>query len=129
MHLIVSPYPKHPQATIATSIPMAGMLRDSAVHMGIVISHLLPHLSRWRSIDILTDTWAPMYVALHQINTNITSFGTPLLESLTLMRCKDVVSYSPQFQPREMKDPVFLTFGADLLTQSRTPCSQSRPWG
>ena len=92
----------------------------SSVHMGIVISLLLPHLSRWRSIDILTDTWAPMYVALHQINTNITSFGAPLLESLTLMRCNDFVSYSHEFQPREMKDPVFLTFGADLSTQSRT---------
>lgn len=76
--------------------------------MRTVMSLLLPHLPRWRSLDVLTDSWAPMYVALQQMNPSITSAGAPLLESLTLMRCNDFVSYSPEFQPRALKGPAFL---------------------
>lgn len=85
-------------------------------HMASVISLLLPHISRWRSLHILTDSWAPMHSALLHINPCITSFGAPLLESLTLMRCNDFVSFSPEFQPRDMKSPAFLS--------SVTPSSQ-----
>ncbi|KAF9465970.1 hypothetical protein BDZ94DRAFT_1158972 [Collybia nuda] len=77
----------------------------SSDHMSTALSLLLPHLRRWRSIDILTDSWAPMYVALQQIHKPITTLGAPLLESLTLMRCNDFVSYSPTFQPHEMIGP------------------------
>lgn len=69
---------------------------------------LLPHLSRWRSIDILTDTWAPMHAALNMLNAPLTTLGAPLLESLTLMRCNDYISHSPHFQPQYMKTPFFL---------------------
>ncbi|KAF5370927.1 hypothetical protein D9615_009817 [Tricholomella constricta] len=80
----------------------------SSSHMKTAISHLLPHLSRWRCVSILTDSWAPMYVALQQIQPYITTLGAPRLESLTLMRCNDFVSYSNTFQPQNMKDPAFL---------------------
>ncbi|KAK1227095.1 hypothetical protein PQX77_009928 [Marasmius sp. AFHP31] len=76
--------------------------------MSAVVSLLLPHISRWRSIDILTDTWAPMYAALNMLNESLTTLGAPLLESLTLMRCNDYISHSPQFQPRHMRHPWFL---------------------
>ncbi|KAL0581267.1 hypothetical protein V5O48_000750 [Marasmius crinis-equi] len=76
--------------------------------MSAVISLLLPHITRWRSIDILTDTWAPMYAALNMLNESLTTVGAPLLESLTLMRCNDFISHSPQFQPRHMRSPLFL---------------------
>ncbi|KAJ8082389.1 hypothetical protein PM082_008244 [Marasmius tenuissimus] len=76
--------------------------------MSVVIALLLPHISRWRSIDILTDTWAPMYAALNMLNESLTTLGAPLLESLTLMRCNDYISHSPQFQPRHMRHPLFL---------------------
>ncbi|KAF9261615.1 hypothetical protein L218DRAFT_904971 [Marasmius fiardii PR-910] len=76
--------------------------------MVAVVSLLLPHLSHWRSIDILTDTWAPMYAALNTLSESLTTRGAPLLESLTLMRCNDFISHSPQFQPRHMRHPLFL---------------------
>lgn len=80
----------------------------SSAHMHSVISILLPHLSRWRSVNILTDSWAPMYIALQQINLSILTYGAPLLETLTLMRCNDFVSYSSEFQPADMREPKFL---------------------
>ena len=77
-------------------------------HMNAVFSLLLPHLSRWKSLSILTDCWAPMYTALTVINPFITRFGAPLLESLSLMRCNDLISFSPLFQPPHLKEPKFL---------------------
>ena len=76
--------------------------------MNIVFTLLLPHLSRWKSLSILTDCWAPMYTALTAINPFITRFGAPLLESLSLMRCNDLISFSPLFQPHHLKEPKFL---------------------
>ncbi|KAE9393502.1 hypothetical protein BT96DRAFT_923995 [Gymnopus androsaceus JB14] len=73
--------------------------------MRAYLTLLLPHLSRWRSIDILTDTWAPMYTALGMLNEPLMTRGAPLLESFTLMRCNDYISHSPQFQPSSMKSP------------------------
>jgi hypothetical protein len=80
-------------------------------HMNIVFTLLLPHLSRWKSLSILTDCWAPMYTALTAINPVITHIGAPLLESLSLMRCNDLISFSPIFQPQKLKEPEFLTRG------------------
>jgi hypothetical protein len=80
-------------------------------HMNIVFTLLLPHLSRWKSLSILTDCWAPMYSALTAINPIITRFGAPLLESLSLMRCNELISFSPHFQPQQLKEPEFLNRG------------------
>lgn len=93
----------------------------SSIHMSTAISLLLPHLCRWRSIAILTDSWAPMYAALQQIQPVITTFGAPCLESLTLMRCNDFVSYSSTFQPHEMKGPAFLTLADEHSSRSLLP--------
>ena len=84
-------------------------------HMNTVFTLLLPHLSRWKSLSILTDCWAPMYTALTAINPLITRFGAPLLESLSLMRCNDLISFSPIFQPQQLKEPEFLTRGGQNL--------------
>lgn len=89
--------------------------------MSTAISLLLPHLSRWRSFAILTDTWAPMYVALQQIQPLITTLGAPLLESLILMRCNDFVSYSPTFQPHKMKGPALFTLPDEPSSLSLLP--------
>ena len=85
-------------------------------HMNIVFSLLLPHLSRWKSLSILTDVWAPMYTALTAINPFITRFGAPLLESLSLMRCNDLISFSPLFQPQHLRNPKFLNPGGNNNT-------------
>ncbi|TFK36195.1 hypothetical protein BDQ12DRAFT_686990 [Crucibulum laeve] len=95
----------------------------SNAHMNTIVSKLLPHLSRWRSLSILTDSWSPMYTALNQINSSITSSGAPILESLILMRCNDFISFSPEFQPQTMKGPSFLAFGNGILDD----CSQLLP--
>ncbi|THV00260.1 hypothetical protein K435DRAFT_776622 [Dendrothele bispora CBS 962.96] len=97
--------------------------------MHTVLRLLLPHLSRWRSLEILTDTWAPMYTAINDINESLFPqtvslshnldpihdddvhnsgegpTGAPHLESLILMRCNDFISHSRQFEPRQMKEP------------------------
>ena len=95
-------------------------------HMNTVLTLLLPHISRWKSLSILTDCWAPMYTALHAINPFITRFGAPLLESLSLMRCNDLISFSPQFQPHHLKEPAFLKCGTNE-TQSDLECPNILP--
>ncbi|PPQ70042.1 hypothetical protein CVT25_006370 [Psilocybe cyanescens] len=90
----------------------------SSDNMAIVMSLLVPHLSRWRHLTILTDTWVSMHTALSAINPAITSLGAPCLESLTLMRCNDFVSFSPQFQPQDLKGPTFMSrFGPEASSQ------------
>ncbi|KAK7442776.1 hypothetical protein VKT23_016021 [Stygiomarasmius scandens] len=79
-------------------------------NMKIVLDILIPHLSRWRSVDILTDTWAPMYAALNQLNGALITYGAPKLESLTLMRCNDFISHSSHFEPRGMREPALFNF-------------------
>ncbi|KAG6888590.1 hypothetical protein C0995_007109 [Termitomyces sp. Mi166 len=77
-------------------------------HMCTAISLLLPHMFRWRSLSILTDSWAQMYVGLREIQPFITAYGAPCLEALTLMRCNDFISYSHTFAPSDMRLPAFL---------------------
>ncbi len=76
-------------------------------HMVAALSVLLPHLSRWKSLVILTDTWAPMHGALRFINPAITNSGAPMLETLALLRCNELPSYFHDFQPVPLKEPVF----------------------
>ncbi len=78
-------------------------------HMSAALSILLPNIARWKHLTILTDTWRPMYVALKLMNPILALSGAPFLQSLSLMRCNDYVSYSRRFQPRQFKDAGFLT--------------------
>ncbi|KAF9449161.1 hypothetical protein P691DRAFT_668039 [Macrolepiota fuliginosa MF-IS2] len=75
----------------------------SGHHMLGVMSFLLPYIHRWRSLEILTDVWAPMFVALDRINPFLMTHGAPRLESLTLSRCNEYASYSPDFYPKTMR--------------------------
>ncbi|KAG6867955.1 hypothetical protein C0993_009140 [Termitomyces sp. T159_Od127] len=77
-------------------------------HMRTAISLLLPHMFRWRSLTILTDSWVQMYAALRDIQPHIITKGAPCLEALTLMRCNDFISYSHTFAPSDMRLPAFL---------------------
>jgi hypothetical protein len=74
------------------------------------LNGLLPHIHRWRSLEILTDVWQPMFVALHRINPFLMSHGAPRLESLALSRCNEYVSYSPEFHPKTMKNAPLFSF-------------------
>lgn len=84
--------------------------------MKTIITLLLPHLSRWRTLSILTDTWSPMYVAIVLLNLHFGSVGAPQLESLALMRCNEYISYASEFQPSHMREPAFLDFGSATST-------------
>jgi hypothetical protein len=88
-------------------------------HIQVALSLLLPHIARWKHITILTDTWAPMFGALKIINPSLTQYGAPLLQSMSLMRCNDYVSYSRRFQPRQLKDLEFLTSPATSSEKTR----------
>ncbi|KAG6823126.1 hypothetical protein H0H92_011300, partial [Tricholoma furcatifolium] len=110
------------EAEISTQYPSNYTPPFSSTHMIIAISHLLLHISRWRSLSILTDTWIPMYTALQEIQPHITTIGVPRLESLTLMRCNEYVSAVPVFQPQEMRDPNFLN-----LSNTTTPLPNLLP--
>lgn len=78
-------------------------------HMRRTLTLLLPHLHRWKSVSILTDTWAPMHAALCLINPAVTQHGAPMLERVSLMRCNELPSYWTVFQPEETRDPAFLS--------------------
>ncbi|KAG7441540.1 uncharacterized protein BT62DRAFT_483439 [Guyanagaster necrorhizus] len=73
-------------------------------HMMTVMAMLHPHIHRWRSFSILTDTWFPMHVALLYLN----NAPAPLLESLTIMRCNDYISHASEFQPTALNTPFAL---------------------
>ncbi|KAK0493544.1 hypothetical protein EDD18DRAFT_1178632 [Armillaria luteobubalina] len=73
-------------------------------HMMTVMSMLHPHIHRWRSFSILTDTWFPMHVALFYLS----NAPAPLLESLTIMRCNDYISHASRFQPAALNTPFVL---------------------
>lgn len=80
----------------------------AASHMLETMCFLLPHIQRWRSLEILTDVWAPMFIALNQLNPILMSHGAKRLESLTLSRCNEYASYSPEFYPQNLKgSPLF----------------------
>lgn len=83
------------------------------------ISQLLPHASRWKSLDILTDTWLPIYSFLR-----LTKTIDPLLhlESLSLSRCNAYFAARGQsFQPLSMAEPIAL-FGGMLAPKLREVC-------
>ena len=99
-------------STLSVGIDFGNSASDppfSSDNMEDALSVLLPHITRWRHLTILTDTWAPMYIALQLINPGIRQSGAPILESLSLRRCNDYVSYSRYFQPRHLNDIGFLT--------------------
>lgn len=98
----------------------------SVKHMQGVFDLLLPHLSRWKSLNILTDTWKPMQTALQTINPAILQRGAPMLESLTLMRCNDFVSFSPEFEPKSLRDPSFLLPNTPPSPHSISPLPRLR---
>ncbi|KDQ55415.1 hypothetical protein JAAARDRAFT_37438 [Jaapia argillacea MUCL 33604] len=93
----------------------------SSTHMMKVLYLLLPHLPRWRSLAILTDTYAPMYTALTILSNSTSDYHfahAPLLESLILMRCNEFASYCPSFSPPHLKGAL-LPFAQTGLPQLR----------
>ncbi|KAG2095874.1 uncharacterized protein F5147DRAFT_395342 [Suillus discolor] len=67
-----------------------------------ILDLLFPQMYRWRSLTILSDTWAPLRVALERLSvpTLIKGLGAPHLETLILMRCNEFLGHSDVFSPR-----------------------------
>lgn len=84
--------------------------------MHAALDLFMPHIRRWRSLTILTDTCSPMHAALSRLSdpTVGTLEGAPLLESIVLKRCNEYIGSSTEFLPREMKATPEVPFAALL---------------
>ncbi|KAH6879590.1 hypothetical protein BKA70DRAFT_1475013 [Coprinopsis sp. MPI-PUGE-AT-0042] len=70
------------------------------------------------------DCYAPPFSSSHMktsINGPLLDHGAPLLESLSLMRCNDFISFAPEFQPACLKSPAFLSPSNNLLSRQSGP--------
>jgi hypothetical protein len=80
--------------------------------MAPVIQFLLIHVKRWCHFELLTDTWAPIFIFLW--NTRHVE-AAPLLRSLSLSRCNAYfASKGAVFQPVKLQDPIPLFGGLAL---------------
>ena len=81
-------------------------------HMAPVLRLLLAHVKRWRHFELLTDTWAPIFIFLW--NTRHVE-AAPSLRSLSLSRCNAYfASKEAIFQPAHLQDPIPLFGGLAL---------------
>jgi len=82
-------------------------------HMENVIRLLSPHVSRWRNLELFTDTWSPIFTFLWYLR-NVQS--APMLESISLSRCNVYfASRGEVFRPAALKQPIPLLGGGEAL--------------
>ncbi|KIJ62343.1 hypothetical protein HYDPIDRAFT_189160 [Hydnomerulius pinastri MD-312] len=99
-----------------------------------ILDILFHHVSRWRSLVILTDTWAPMHATIHRLSnphsdrgsSHSTIGGASCLEALTLMCCNEYIVHSDTFVPPELKEPICNPFAALLDHPSDSLSAASR---
>lgn len=86
--------------------------RFNLKYMVPILDNLLPHVKRWRHLELLTDTWAPIFFFLY--NTRNVE-AAPLLQSLSLSRCNAYfASKSAIFHPAQLQAPISLFGGLAL---------------
>ncbi|KZP22123.1 hypothetical protein FIBSPDRAFT_1043826 [Athelia psychrophila] len=86
-------------------------------HMENVIRLLSPHVLRWRCLELLTDTWSPIFTFLWYIRRVPSA---PMLEDISISRCN--VYFAAQgvtFEPVALKEPVALFGGGGALKSLR----------
>ncbi|KAJ7633690.1 hypothetical protein B0H17DRAFT_512115 [Mycena rosella] len=86
------------------------------VDMEAVLRMLIPSAARWRNVELLTDTWAPIFAFLARTRTVGPSLAR--LETLHLARCNAYFAAKGEvFQPTELSQhlPLFGGPSADLL--------------
>ncbi|KAJ7142382.1 hypothetical protein C8R44DRAFT_603402, partial [Mycena epipterygia] len=82
-----------------------------AADMAAVLRLLLPTAPRWRALELLTDTWAPIHAFLRHTHTLAPSL--PRLEKLHLARCNAYfATKGAVFQPAALGRPLPLFGGA-----------------
>uniref|UniRef100_A0A0W0F8F1 F-box domain-containing protein n=1 Tax=Moniliophthora roreri TaxID=221103 RepID=A0A0W0F8F1_MONRR len=80
--------------------------------MKVVLELLLPHVGRWRTFEMLVDTWEPIHTFLVQTSG---VKEVPMLQSVALSRINAYfVTKGQTFQPDDLKKPVPLFGGCAL---------------
>ncbi|KAH7909464.1 hypothetical protein BJ138DRAFT_1173658 [Hygrophoropsis aurantiaca] len=93
------------------------------------LDFLFPHIARWRSLTILTDTWTSMHAAITRLSTPSSGayLGALLLENLTLMRCNEYIGHSSFFTPSALKtaiqNPFVALFGIITNNENSVPAN------
>ena len=73
-------------------------------NMENVMRLLLPHVHRWQKVELLTDTWAPIFTFL-SYTSHIKS--APMLQDVVLSRCNAFFAAKGEiFRPSAMKKPI-----------------------
>ena len=76
--------------------------------MNQMLSLLVPHISRWKSVDILSDTWVP----IHNLLLYTRSLAALSLRRIALSRCNAyLASRGQRFIPEDFKTPIALLTG------------------
>ncbi|KAF5335608.1 hypothetical protein D9758_017271 [Tetrapyrgos nigripes] len=79
-------------------------------HMRVFLELLLPHVERWKSFRIYTDTWEPIHTFLSF--TNELAMVPSSLQTLALLRCNAYFATEGEtFQPDDLKEPIPLFGG------------------
>ncbi|KAI9461125.1 hypothetical protein HD554DRAFT_1531774 [Boletus coccyginus] len=83
----------------------------------LVMHFLVPQASRWRSIELLTDTWAPIFTFL---SCTAAIDSAPLLQTIRLARCNEYfVVQGEVFLPTDLAVPVAWFGGGTALCHLR----------
>jgi hypothetical protein len=86
-------------------------------HMENVIRLLSPHVSRWRNLELFTDTWSPIFTFLWYLRK---VQSAPMLESISLSRCNIYfASRGEVFRPVALKQSIPLLGGGEALKRLR----------
>ncbi|CAK5266864.1 unnamed protein product [Mycena citricolor] len=90
----------------------------SAADMVSVLRLLSPVMRRWRRVEVLTDTWAPMFTFLTY--THGMGASLPKLESLHLARCNEYFARKGEvFEPAALGEHVALFDAGGILPKLR----------
>ncbi|KAF5335603.1 hypothetical protein D9758_017264 [Tetrapyrgos nigripes] len=82
----------------------------TGLHMQVFLKLLLPHVERWKSFRIYTDTWKPIHTFLYF--TSELAVVPSSLQTLALLRCNVYFAMEGQtFQPDDLKEPIPLFGG------------------
>ncbi|KAG1803899.1 uncharacterized protein HD556DRAFT_1437634 [Suillus plorans] len=96
--------------------------------MPAIFNLLLPEMYRWRSLEIISDTWMPIYSALQLLNEPRTESSSALrLESIKLKRTNDYLSRYWLFCPSIMKMVEGTMFAALIGATNQDVPVQSPP--
>jgi hypothetical protein len=86
-------------------------------NMENVMRLLLPHVHRWQKVELLTDSWAPIFTFL-SYTSRIKS--APMLQDVVLSRCNAFFAAKGElFRPSAMKNPVAWFWGGSAFHSLR----------